>query len=77
MAKCQKEINKKKCNYERLAGGIMKNEERQEVIVKDIKMSFDSMVIFMVKWALASIPALIILVLIGIVSWLIIGAFRY
>ena len=55
----------------------MKNEERQEVIVKDIKMSFDSMVIFMVKWALASIPALIILIIIGIISWAIIGAFLH
>ena len=37
------------------------------VVVTDIKMSFFSMVIFMVKWAIASIPALIILFLIGMV----------
>lgn len=36
----------------------------QEVIIKDIHMSFGSMITFMVKWALASIPALIIVVLI-------------
>lgn len=32
-----------------------------EVIVVDVKMRFWSMVMFMVKWAIASIPALIIL----------------
>jgi len=37
-----------------------------EVVVTDIKMPFWSMVVFMVKWAIASIPALIILYLIGI-----------
>ena len=36
-----------------------------QVIVTDIRMSFLSMIIFMVKWVLASIPALIILFLIG------------
>ena len=33
----------------------------QEVVVTDIQMSFFSMIIFMVKWVIASIPALIIL----------------
>lgn len=33
----------------------------QEVTVVDIKMPFRSMVIFMIKWTIASIPALIIL----------------
>jgi len=33
----------------------------QRVVVTDINMSFGSMVEFMVKWAIASIPALIIL----------------
>jgi hypothetical protein len=36
-----------------------------EIVVKDIKMPFLSMVIFMVKWAIASIPAVIIIVLIA------------
>ena len=39
----------------------------QEVTVTDIKMPFGSMVVFMVKWALASIPAIIILFLVGAV----------
>ena len=34
------------------------------VNVRDIEMNFSSMVIFMVKWAIASIPALIILFMI-------------
>ena len=37
----------------------------QNVIVTDIRMPFGSMVEFMVKWAIASIPALIILFILG------------
>jgi len=38
----------------------------QQVVVTDIRMSFGSMVVFMVKWAFASIPALfIILIVLG------------
>lgn len=37
--------------------------------VTDIKMRFGSMVLFMVKWAIASIPALLILVTLGAVVW--------
>lgn len=35
--------------------------QRQEITVVDIKMPFGSMVVFMVKWAIASIPAFLIL----------------
>lgn len=35
----------------------------QPVVIVDINMSFGAMVTFMVKWVLASIPAIIILVL--------------
>jgi len=49
---------------------IMSDEgNRQHVIVTDIHMPFWSMVIFMVKWALASIPAIIILTLIAVFAW--------
>lgn len=37
-----------------------------EVIVVDIKMRFWSMVMFMVKWAVASIPAILILAVIWV-----------
>jgi hypothetical protein len=37
------------------------SEEEKHVIVTDIRMSFFSMVVFMVKWVIASIPALFIL----------------
>ena len=47
---------------------------KQEVIVTDIRMRFISMVVFMIKWAIASIPALLILLIIGALTWsLIIG----
>ena len=36
-----------------------------KVIITDIKMSFFSMIVFMVKWAIATIPAFIILVFIA------------
>lgn len=37
----------------------------QPVVVVDFRMGFGSMVSFMVKWALASIPELIILLVLG------------
>jgi len=47
----------------------MAGEGKQEVIVTDISMSFGSMVVFMVKWAIASIPAAMILFLLGTLMW--------
>jgi hypothetical protein len=49
--------------------------ERQEVVVVDIKMPFTSMVGFMVKWAIASIPALIILFVLGLIGAAVLGVF--
>ena len=43
--------------------------ESQRVIVTDIHMSFGSMVSFMVKWTIASIPAFLILLVVGAVAW--------
>jgi len=40
---------------------------RSEVTVVDVQMPFGSMVVFILKWALASIPALIILVILAAV----------
>jgi hypothetical protein len=42
---------------------------KQEVRVTDIRMPFGSMVLFMVKWAIASIPAMIILFVLGALLW--------
>ena len=42
-----------------------KKEGTQKVVVTDIKMTFPSMIVFMVKWVIASIPALFILILLG------------
>jgi hypothetical protein len=44
---------------------VMENPEKIKVTVVDIKMPFSSMVLFMVKWAVASIPALTILFILG------------
>ena len=40
--------------------------QNHEVTVVNIKMPFWSMVAFMVKWTIASIPAIIILVVVGV-----------
>ncbi len=40
------------------------SDEAKKVIVVDLQMPFFSIVVLMVKWALASIPAIIILAVI-------------
>ena len=42
------------------------SEKTPSVKIQDIDMPFGSMVSFMIKWALASIPAIMILSIIGI-----------
>ena len=39
--------------------------EKPEVVVTDIKIPFWAMVVLMVKWAIAAIPAVVILIVIG------------
>ena len=52
-----------------------KQQDRfRTVAVTSINMSFGNMVRFMVKWAVASIPAFIVLLLIGVIFTLIFGA---
>lgn len=51
----------------------MDHKGTNHVVVTDINMSFISMVIFMVKWVVASIPAFIILSIIGAVFMMIFG----
>ena len=46
----------------------MVSKNVNEVVVIDIKMSFPSMVVFMVKWAIATIPAIIILTAVGSIT---------
>jgi hypothetical protein len=43
------------------------NEEIREVVVTDVKVHFWSMVTLMVEWAIASIPAVIILYIVAVV----------
>ena len=46
----------------------------ESVVITDIKMPFGSMIVFMVKWALAAIPALILLFIIYSILFGIFGA---
>lgn len=45
----------------------------QRVVVTDVHMPFWSMVVFMVKWAFAAIPALIILMVVGFLAAAVMG----
>jgi hypothetical protein len=47
---------------------------RQRVIVENIQMNFGSMVVFMIKWAIASIPAAIILFCLAAICFIIFSA---
>ena len=42
------------------------NEPVQQVSVRDVSMPFGSMVVFILKWTLASIPAMLIILLVGL-----------
>jgi hypothetical protein len=44
-------------------------KDYSEVVITDVKMPFGSMVLFMVKWAIATIPALILLSVIGSITF--------
>lgn len=48
-------------------------DERTEVVITDIRMPFWSMIVFMVKWAIAAIPAIIILSVIASVVTAVLG----
>jgi len=48
--------------------------DAREVVVIDIKIPFWSMVVLLVKWAIAAIPAFVILVMIGTVTSMVLGA---
>jgi hypothetical protein len=48
--------------------------EFNNVVVTDVRMPFGSMVAFMVKWAIATIPAIIILTVIGSITFGVLNA---
>jgi len=49
-------------------------DNTQEIVVTDIKIPFWSMVVLLVKWALAAIPAVVILIVIGSLLSMALGA---
>jgi hypothetical protein len=42
---------------------------RQEVVVTDIRMRFGSMIVFMIKWTIAAIPAVFVLIVLAAFFW--------
>jgi hypothetical protein len=52
---------------------FMETENNNCVVITDVKMPFISMVVFMVKAAIAAIPALIILAILGAIIVSVIG----
>jgi hypothetical protein len=53
---------------------VADDDRVQHIVLTDIEIPFGSMVFFMVKWAVASIPAAIILGMLGTGVWLIANA---
>ena len=51
------------------------SKEDNEVVVTNIKMPFGSMVVFMVKLAIATIPAMIILSAVGTITFALVNFF--
>ncbi|MGW8227832.1 MAG: hypothetical protein ACWGOW_02975 [Gammaproteobacteria bacterium] len=51
----------------------MSSEIDKRVVVTDIRMPFLSMMIFMIKWVIASIPAFIILSILGAIVTTLLG----
>ncbi len=49
-----------------MSDDFMDESAKHEVVITDIHMPFWSMVTFMVKWTIAAIPAMLILVAIGL-----------
>ncbi len=48
-------------------------DDRREVVVTDIKIPFWSMVVLLVKWAIAAVPAVMILMLLAALASAAIG----
>ena len=67
-------------NFNKVLGQSKRDEaslqeiQDKSVYIKDLDIPIKSMVIFMVKWALASIPTFIILALIGAIFFAIFAA---
>jgi len=53
----------------------MGTETSAQVVVTDIRMPFWSMLVFMIKWAIAAIPAFIILAVLGGVAAALLSGF--
>lgn len=53
------------------------DSNQNEVVVTDIKMPFMSMVVFMVKWAIAAIPAMTILAVIAAILFGVLGGMMH
>ncbi|HTQ74100.1 MAG TPA: hypothetical protein VMI74_07420 [Burkholderiales bacterium] len=49
--------------------------DAREVVVVDVKIPFWSMVVLLVKWAIAAIPAFVILVILATVTTWVLAAF--
>ena len=48
--------------------------DAREVVVVDVKIPFWSMVVLLVKWSIAAIPAVIILVILATAASMVLGA---
>ena len=67
-----KKVYPKECPFGCRGEKVFKN-----VKVIDFDMEFGSMVLFMIKWAIASIPAMIILFLLGVLIAALVGGLSF
>jgi len=54
--------------------GKIMNETPREIVITDIRLPFWSIVVLMVKWAIAAIPAIIILSLLSLAVMFVVTA---
>ena len=59
--------NQLKSLYEKISQIEFNTRNRSSISISDVNMTFKSMVIFMIKWAAATIPAAIILLLLALI----------
>jgi hypothetical protein len=76
---CQRALTGKAMGQTILAdgtGAISAPNDLQRVTVVDIDMPFASVITFMAKWALASIPAFLILFVLGLIVMAVVSGIR-
>ncbi len=68
-------VNCPACGHPQYTPSSQPQTKAQKVSVTDVDMPFGSMVLFMIKWTIAAIPAAIVIIIIGTVLMTFIAGF--